>query len=214
MRTTTLPIVLAAALAAPADDARRIDPVLIPAIIDLGNKTCPVSGDEIKGDDHVGWQCVRVRLCCPGCKPRFERAPGAALGRLGLKVVRDGDSVVIDLENATCAIMSKAAKRDIFADIGGMRLHVCCSRCQAKVTRAPSQAFKRLGYGYTPAVIDLRNTTCPMSGKPVADGKFADHDGIRVRFCCDDCPAAFAKDPAAVFAKMGVDPAKLKATVK
>jgi YHS domain-containing protein len=214
MRASALLIVLAAALAAPADETKKIDPIRIPAIVDLNNKTCPVQGDEITGDDHVDWNGVRVRLCCPDCKPMFEKEPEAALEKLGLKVVKDGDKTVIDLANATCPIMNKPAKPEVTGDVDGIRFHFCCEGCDKKVKKDPAAALKKLGYGYIPSVVDLRNAACPMSGKAVKEGVFADHDGIRVHFCCPNCPKAFEKDPAATFSKLGVDPAKLKESTK
>ncbi|HEX5139178.1 MAG TPA: hypothetical protein VFY93_19580 [Planctomycetota bacterium] len=214
MRTTTLLIILAAALAAPADDTKTIDPVRIPGVIEVNNKTCPVSGDEITGDDHIDWHGVRVRICCPDCKPEFDKEPEVALEKVGLKVTKDGDTVVIDLDNTTCPIMNKPAKGDVVADVGGVRMHFCCSKCPAKAQKDPATALKKLGYGYIPPVVDLRNAACPMSGKPAKDDVFADSDGIRVHFCCPNCPKAFEKDPAATFAKLGVDPAKVKEATK
>jgi transposase-like protein len=208
MRTVAFLVVLAAALV--ADEAKKVDPVRIPAIVELNNKTCPVQGDEIPGDDHVDWNGVRVRLCCPDCKPMFEKEPEVALGKLGLKVVKDGDKVIIDLANATCPIMDKPAKPEVTGDHDGIRFHYCCEGCDKMVKKDPAAALKKLGYGYIPSVVDLCNPACPMSGKAVKEGVFADHDGIRVRFCCPDCPKAFEKDPAATFAKLGVDPKALK----
>jgi YHS domain-containing protein len=40
------------------------------------------------------------------------------------------------------------------------------------------------------------NTVCPVSGKPIDPTKFVDFEGKRIAFCCDNCPKAFAADPA------------------
>jgi hypothetical protein len=119
----------------------------------------------------------------------------------------------VDLGNATCPIMGKPAKPDVTGDQAGVRMHYCCAGCDKKAKKDPAATYKALGYGYIPSVVDLRNTACPMSGKPVGEA-FGDADGIRVRFCCPNCAKGFAKDPAATFSKMGVDPAKLKESVK
>jgi YHS domain-containing protein len=41
-----------------------------------------------------------------------------------------------------------------------------------------------------------QGSSCPVSGTP-ADAKIAysDYNGVRVAFCCNNCPAAFDKDP-------------------
>ena len=61
-----------------------------------------------------------------------------------------------------------------------------------------------------PALIDVSNKTCPVSGKPVADGMWVDWNGVRTRLCCEGCVKKFKKDPAKTFEKLGVDPEKLK----
>jgi YHS domain-containing protein len=214
MRTTTLLIVLAAALAAPAGETPKVDPVRIPAIVDLNNTTCPSSGDEIKGDAHVDWNGVRIHLCCNDCKADVAKDPAAMLAKLHVKVVKDGDKTIVDLANATCPVSSKPAKADATVTMDGVCMHVCCNRCPKAAEKDPAAACKALGYTYIPSVVDLRNATCPMSGKPVKADVFADHDGIRVHFCCPNCPKEFEKDPAATFAKLGVDPAKVKEATK
>jgi YHS domain-containing protein len=212
MRTTALFLMLGVALAAPEGD---LDPVRIPALVDLKNATCPVSGEAIEGGTHTDWNGVRVRLCCADCKGEFAKDPAAALGKLGLKVAKDADGkAVVDLANATCPIMGKPAKADVMGELDGVRVHYCCPGCDKKVKKDPAAAYAKLGYGYLPSVVDLRNRACPVSGKPAKDEVFADADGVRVHFCCPNCPKAFAKDPAAVFAKLGVDPAQVKEATK
>jgi YHS domain-containing protein len=38
--------------------------------------------------------------------------------------------------------------------------------------------------------------TCPLSNKAALQDKTADYKGGKVYFCCENCPKAFAKDPA------------------
>jgi YHS domain-containing protein len=46
-------------------------------------------------------------------------------------------------------------------------------------------------------------TACPVSGKPIdkTSSPHVDFQGQRIYFCCDNCPAAFRKDPESFFAK-------------
>jgi len=214
MRFMTLLLVLGVALVALADGA-KVDPVRIPAIVDLNNTKCPVGGEDVDKESHFDWNGVRIHLCCPDCKPLLEKEPEVALEKLGLKAAKDAEGkTVVDLANANCPIMGKPVKPDVACDLDGVRTRFCCPNCVKKARKDPAPMYKALGYGYIPAVIDLRNTTCPMSGNPVDKAVFADADGIRVRFCCAECVDGFKKDPAAAFAKMAVDPPKLKELVK
>jgi YHS domain-containing protein len=39
-------------------------------------------------------------------------------------------------------------------------------------------------------------TVCPVMGGKINKQFFADYQGKRVYFCCEDCPETFKKDPA------------------
>jgi YHS domain-containing protein len=59
------------------------------------------------------------------------------------------------------------------------------------------------------AVIDLRNTVCPVSGDKVADSNLAEvYEGKVYHLCCPDCHKDFEKDPAKYVKAVAVDPAK------
>jgi YHS domain-containing protein len=213
MRARTLLLLLGAALAAVAD-GKKMEPVRIPAIVDLSNAKCPVSGEDADNESHVDWNGVRIRLCGADCKAAFEKDPEAAIGKLGLKVAKSEDGkAVVDLANTACPIMGKPVKPGTWSDLDGVRIHWCCATCQKKARKDPGPALRKLGYDYVPAVIDLRNTTCPISGRPAGD-TVADAEGIRVHFCGPECVDGFQEDPKGTFARMAVDPAKLKETVK
>jgi YHS domain-containing protein len=48
---------------------------------------------------------------------------------------------------------------------------------------------------------NLENAKCPVSGKPVKADDWVAFDGGKVYFCCENCPAAFKKDPSKYAAK-------------
>jgi len=207
---------LAAAFLLLAEE-KKTDPVRVPALLEIRNADCPVTGKRIEKGTTADWNGVRVRFCCEKCSAAFLKEPVPVLEKLGFKVAGTKEQPVLDLANAKCPIMGKPAKESVHADVDGFRIRFCCEGCDKKTRKDPAAAFATLGYLYHPAVIDLRNKACPVTGDATHEGEgevFADHDGIRVRFCCDDCIAAFRKDPAAAFAKLGVDPAKLKAELK
>ena len=49
---------------------------------------------------------------------------------------------------------------------------------------------------------------CPVSGQPAKADKTADFNGGKVQFCCENCPKAFAKDPAKYAAKANLQMAQ------
>lgn len=44
-------------------------------ILDVGNKMCPVSGEEVTGKHFVEYNGKRYGLCCPMCANKFKRDP-------------------------------------------------------------------------------------------------------------------------------------------
>ncbi len=50
------------------------------------------------------------------------------------------------------------------------------------------------------------NAICPVSGKPADPSKTTVFDGKRVAFCCDQCKAAFEKDPKPHLARLNPAP--------
>lgn len=45
------------------------------AVIDAGNKICPVTGEQVDGDDFYEYAGKRYGLCCPMCAATFKADP-------------------------------------------------------------------------------------------------------------------------------------------
>lgn len=45
------------------------------AIVDVGNKICPVTGDKVNGKDFYEYKGKRYGLCCPMCSSIFASDP-------------------------------------------------------------------------------------------------------------------------------------------
>jgi len=45
------------------------------SVIDVGNKFCPVSGDEVSGKHFVVYEGKRYGMCCPMCQKDFKKNP-------------------------------------------------------------------------------------------------------------------------------------------
>lgn len=86
--------------------------------------------------------------------------------------------------NATCPIMGKKASLPLFVDSDLGRFYVCCKPCFKKVLADLPKAHQTA----YPAVEELRNTTCPVSGKPIGRGAvMVTLQGYRFAVCCDEC---------------------------
>lgn len=66
------------------------------------------------------------------------------------------------------------------------------------------------GPRYPSSVVDLQNTVCPVTGKPVTAGVTETVDGAVVHFCSAHCAAAYRKAPTSFYAALRNDPAVAK----
>ena len=86
--------------------------------------------------------------------------------------------------NATCPIMGKKASIPLFVDTELGRFHVCCKPCFKKVLADVPKAHQTA----YPVVEERKNTTCPVSGRPIGDKAAAvTLQGYRFAVCCAEC---------------------------
>ena len=72
-------------------------------------------------------------------------------------------------------------------------------------------------FSFAGNVFAAPQTTCPVMGGKINTKIYADHEGKRVYFCCEACPAQFKKDPKKYLAKlkeMDQEPEEIKQTDK
>ncbi|MBM3973433.1 MAG: hypothetical protein FJ301_04970 [Planctomycetes bacterium] len=80
--------------------------------------------------------------------------------------------------------MGKKASTPLFVDTDLGRFHVCCKPCFKKVLADVPKAHQAA----YPTVEELRNATCPVSGKPVGrSAVMVTLQGYRFAVCCDEC---------------------------
>lgn len=84
----------------------------------------------------------------------------------------------------------------------GREVMLCCKSCKKDFDRDTKKLVAKFDEA-SKKVKKYPLKTCLMSGEPVAeDGPAAVYKEQEFRFCCKDCKANFAKDPAKVAAKL------------
>lgn len=72
--------------------------------------------------------------------------------------------------------------------------------CEPAKTETPKP---KLNSAQVAAASDAGNQeTCPVMGGKIVKDIYADHDGLRVYFCCKGCDATFKKDPEKYIKKL------------
>jgi len=172
--------------------------------------TCIISGKKLgsMGDPVEYNQDGRlVRLCCKGCTKTVAKDPASVLKKIDEAVVLAQRSIYpLD----TCVVGGeKLGSMGTPVDyVAGTRLvRFCCPSCIDGFKQEPAKYMAKIDAAL---VEKLKATyavdTCPISGHKLGEGGGTPVDklyGVQlVRLCCEDCVAAFEKDPLAALAKV------------
>lgn len=104
---------------------------------------------------------------------------------------------------STCPVMGGAINPELYADVAGKRVYVCCGGCIGMIEKDPAKYLAILeGRGEEvealPETVPAGKvqTICPVMGGAVNPKLYADVDGKRIYVCCGGCIDAIRKDPA------------------
>ena len=155
---------------------------------------CPVSGKLCKESSSVDYLGKKVYFCCDHCPAAFKADPKKYAAKAAAQLL--GTKQICQV---ACPLTGKPVNPEAKSDVGGVSVGFCCDKCKGKVDKADDKValvFGDISKGFT------LQTTCPVSGKAINAARMVEHDGQKVYFCCDKCPAAFEKDPSKYTAKL------------
>lgn len=99
-----------------------------------------------------------------------------------------------------CPVMGGKINPDLYVDVNGKRIYVCCRGCVAEVKKHPAKYIKKLeDQGVT--LPDLQ-TTCPVTGDKINPDLYVDVKGKRIYTCCKDCISTIKKNPEKYIKKL------------
>lgn len=133
---------------------------------------------------------------------------GAILALLALPVLAEeamkesAEKKPVELKAQThCPVMGGKIDSTAYTDIQGQRVYHCCPSCTKPLMADPDKYFKKAAADGV--LFENIQEICPVSGKELGEkSPFVDYEGRRVYFCCDKCPAEFAKDPQKYLSKL------------
>ena len=156
--------------------------------------TCPVSGgpaDE-KNATEID-KGLKVYFCCENCPKAFTKDPAKFDLQVRQQLLETGQMVQVG-----CPISGGPVNEKTMVEIGETKAGFCCEKCLAKFEKASDEEKMQILFADLPKAY-TRQTMCPVSGKPIAAKNakaVAEYEGKKVYFCCENCPKAFAADPA------------------
>lgn len=162
------------------------------------NATCPIMGKPASAELFTDTEQGRIYVCCLPCVKKIQadldRAMKAAYPRAR------------KAKNELCPVMGKPIKEDApTVVVQGIEIKLCCDTCK-KEMQTNLQVF--LAKAMDPKVVDVKNTVCPVTGKPTEANAFCVIGKDLVRLSSPTCVAEVKKDPAGVLAKAKASVAK------
>ena len=155
------------------------------------NATCPIMGKKVSMPLFVDTSAGRFYVCCKPCfKKILADVPAAT---------KTAYPTVKVVGNKVCPVSGEPiGKEAITVTLQGHSFEVCCEACVA-AARANSQIT--LTKLLRQSVVDLGNTTCPVSGEPVAPNSFVLIGDTLVRLSSPKAVADVEKAPLATLEK-------------
>jgi YHS domain-containing protein len=93
-----------------------------------------------------------------------------------------------------CPIMGGAVNKNLYVDVQGQRIYVCCRGCLAPVKADPDKAFATLQKNGEYA--ESLQKTCPVMGGAIDKSLFVEYEGRRIYVCCNGCVETVRQNPA------------------
>lgn len=155
---------------------------------------CVVSGAPAKADKYVEQDGKKVYFCCDNCPKAYAKDPEKFVAKVHHQWAKTAQIVQV-----ACPFSGEAVDAEKTLDVDGVTVAFCCDDCKTKAEKdkdALALIFGDIEKGFT-----MQNL-CPVSGKAIVADKVVEHEGKKVYFCCENCPKAFAKDPAKFLAKL------------
>ncbi len=111
-----------------------------------------------------------------------------------------------ELKNQThCPVMGGVIDSTVYTDIQGQRVYHCCPMCSTKLKKDPDSFFKKAGV--EGVLFENIQTVCAVCGGEFENKSvYADYEGRRIIFKCEQCLVDFNKDPQKYLFKMDESP--------
>lgn len=85
-----------------------------------------------------------------------------------------------------CPVSGKAVDANATVDYNGGKVYFCCNNCP-KAFSANTEKFAAKANHQLVQTGQLKQTACPIAGRPVKAGTEIDVQGVKVGFCCNNC---------------------------
>ncbi len=155
------------------------------------NTNCPIMGKKVSMPLFVDTEVGRFYVCCKPCfKKVLADVPAAQ---------KTGYPTTKEVGNKVCPVSGEPiGELAVGITLQGHSFQVCCAGCVDEARRDSQLTLTKL---LREGIVEVGNTTCPVTGEPVAANAFVLIGKSLVRLSSPKAVEAVEKDPAAVLAK-------------
>ena len=175
----------------------------------VSQSICPVMGKPVNRDLYADVKGKRVYVCCQGCIKLVQKKPDKYIGIL------EEEGVVLEKPpkpQTVCPVMGGAINKEMYADVKGRRIYVCCPGCIPTIEKNPEKYIKKLeDDGVVLDRVTKPQTICPVMGNAINKDLYVDHDGKRIYVCCRGCIGLIEKNPEKYLNKLKHDGVEVEA---
>ena len=100
--------------------------------------SCPIMGGKINPKLYADVKGKRIYVCCAGCIDAVNKDPDKIIRKL------EAHGVALTRPQSSCPIMGGKINPELYADVNGKRIYVCCQGCIGKIKNDPAKYIKKL----------------------------------------------------------------------
>jgi len=150
------------------------------------NPACPIMGKPISTRLFVDTEFGRIYVCCKGCNKKILADVATAYKTAYPRTKK--------LDNRVCPVSGRRIAEEGASSVllQGQEIALCCVGCVKGAQERPQSALAKAN---RPALVDLENATCPVTGEPTVKDVFVLIGDRLVRLSSPECIDEVRKAP-------------------
>jgi len=104
-----------------------------------------------------------------------------------------GSEEILKFNNTECPFMHSPVNGKRHVVYNGIQYEVCCRTCEDIFMSDPAKNIEK--FPNKGVIVDLNNTTCPVTGSAATAENIFIYNGNKIHFCSPECISVFEKDP-------------------
>ena len=106
---------------------------------------CPVLGGTVDKSLYIDSDGKRIYVCCKDCLDKVRKSPGRYIKELEEQgITLDKAPAAAGQPQTKCPVMHGSINKDLYVDVDGKRIYVCCDDCLEVIKKDPKKYVNEL----------------------------------------------------------------------